>query len=316
MVQKLRSSVILLSLAVISLPVIASQTQTGQSAAKTTGSTREAADMVTQAGSSYFDSILNSTNRPGWLTRTDITYSIQQKNTPVSGIETIQPLYVDLASTLFAQGRASYNDGSTTINLGLGYRYLTLDKQYMWGLNAFFDENVRYIHKRLGIGAEFFMPYVTFRANYYDALTGQHFVGNNLFERPLDGYDLGVETPVPYVSWMRFTLKGYHWEGVNASNVNGGLINLRMFPARQLEVDVGVADDNNQNGQAFLTANYYFGSPAFIEYSATTPHPNTMWAAQNLEDMRLQKVIRNNNIVVEKTSGGVGGTAVIIARGT
>ena len=280
-----------------------------------TGSTKEAADMVTQVGSSYLNNIFNSTNRPAWLTRTDITYAVQHNNTPVGGIETIQPLYEDLWNTLFWQGRASYNDGSSTFNLGLGYRYLTDDKQLMWGVNTFFDENPRLQHKRAGLGGELFTPYVTLRANYYDALTGRRFVGSNTYERALNGYDVGVETPMPYISWMRFTAQGYHWEGVAANDVNGGLAKLRLFPARQVEVDAGISYDNSQHTQTFLNVDYYFGSPAFIEYSATTAHPAGVFAAQNLENMRLQKVIRHNEITVEKTNG-TATTGIIVARGT
>jgi len=276
----------------------------------------QAADLVTQTGYSYLNNIFNSTNRPDWLTRTDITYAMQHNTTPVSAIESIQPIYQDIWSTVFWQGRAAYNDGSMTYNFGLGYRYLTSAKNLMWGLNMFFDENPRFVHKRLGLGGEVFMPYVTFRANYYDALTGQQRVGVNTYERALNGFDIGIETPVPYVSWMRFTAQGYHWEGVAANDVNGGLMNLRIFPARQLEIDAGIADDNSQHAQAFLKLDYYFGSPAFIQSSATTPHTNPVWAAQNLEDMRLEKVIRHNDIVVEKTIGTASGSAVIIARGT
>lgn len=324
MIRKMRLSGAWLSLMVISWPTFASQSQSQQMPwpqiqhheAVTAGSTGEAENIITQAGNSYLNNIFNSTNRPEWLTRTDITYAIQYKNTPVTGIETIQPLYMDCYHTLFWQGRAAYNDGSSTLNLGLGYRYITEAKDLMWGLNTFFDENPRYQHKRLGLGAEVFTPYITFRANYYDALTGRLYVGNNTYERALNGYDVSIETPVPYFSWMRFTAQGYHWEGVQTSNVNGGLANLRIFPATQLEIDAGISDDNSQHVTTFLKLDYYFGSPKFIEYSATTRHPGGVFAAQNLENMRLQKVIRHNDIVVEKSSGGPASSAIIIARGT
>lgn len=286
-----------------------------------TGSTAEAKqilkDTATSSAHTLFDQIFNATDRPAWLTRTDITYDVQHATTPVSGLETIQPLYTDVRHTLFWQGRASYNDGSSTYNLGLGYRFLGERKDFMWGINTFFDENPRYQHKRLGLGAEYFTPYVTFRANYYDALTGRRYTSSNIFERALNGYDASVESPVPYFAWMRFTVEGYHWRGVVANDVNGGLAKLRIFPARQLEVDAGVSEDNSQNFQAFMSLNYYFGAPDFIENSGTTPATSEgVFAAQNLENMRLEKVIRNNNIVVEKTVGTAGSTAIIIARGT
>lgn len=309
------------------MPAFATQTQTQpmpwpqiHRPQATTGSTKEAANTLVQAGNSYtqslFNEIFNATDRPEWLKRTDITYSVQQKNTPVGSVETIQPIYFDCKNTLFWQGRAAYNDGSATYNLGLGYRYLRDKKDLMWGINSFFDENPRLQHKRLGLGGELFTPYVTLRANYYDALSGRLYVGSNTYERALNGFDASVETPVPYFAWVRFTAQGYHWEGVKSTNVNGGLAQLRIFPARQLEIDAGAAYDNSQQLQTFLKLDYYLGAADFIEYSATTPYPSTPYAAQNLENMRLQKVIRHNDIVVEKTASSPSTSAVIIARGT
>jgi hypothetical protein len=180
----------------------------------------------------------------------------------------------------------------------------------MWGVNAFYDAICRYPHKRAGLGGEVFTPYVTLRANYYGAYTGTQFSGENTYEHAASGFDAGIETPVPYLSWMRFTLKGYHWKGNYAPNVNGGLVSFRIYPARQLEVTAGYANDNSQHSQGFLNLSYYIGSPDFVQYSASTPHPSPLFAAQDLEKIHLEKVLRANKIVVEKTHFG---NAVIVA---
>lgn len=299
----------------IATPVFAATSTTGstQASKPTSGSTKEAFSIMKDSATGYVNGKLS-----GWLSRTDITYAMDEDNKPVTGIETIQPLYLDAWHTVFWQGRFSYSNTSPTANLGLGYRYLNDSKNLMLGVNTFYDENTRFLHKRLGLGGEVFTPYVTVRGNYYDSLSGQMRVASDTYERALNGYDLSVETPVPYVPWMRFTLKGYHWEGVVASDVNGGLANLRIFPATQLEIDAGIAYDNSQYRQAFLSANYYFEKPAFIESSATSvPRlaSDIPFAAQNLENMRLQKVIRQNSIVVEKTNLA-GTSAIIVSRGT
>lgn len=281
---------------------------------KKESSAKEAISTAKRMGASYLSSQIKS-RLSNWLSRTDIDYAIQEKNKPVGSVETIQPLYFNDWHTVFWQGRLAYSNKSTTANLGLGYRYLTNDKHWMWGVNTFYDENVRFLHRRLGIGGELFTSYLTFRANYYDALSGQKKVGANTYERALDGFDASIETPVPYFSWMRFTAQGYHWQGVQASNVNGGLGNLRVFFTRQLEVDVGVAYDNSQHTQGFLEANFYLGAPTFIEHNALASSRDRRFTPQNLENMRLQKVIRHNDIVVEKTRG-TSDSGIVIARGT
>lgn len=280
---------------------------------RVTGSTKEGLNSVKQAGTSYLNDQLKQ-KLSAWFTRTDINYAIQEDHKPVASAETIQPFYMDDWHTVFWQGRLAYNDSATTGNVGLGYRYLMDNKKLMWGVNTFYDQNISHSHKRVGVGGEAFTPYLTFRANYYEAISGNREVGGYM-ERALDGYDGGVEAPIPYIPWMRLKAEGYHWNGVDTSDVNGEIATLRTFPTKQLEIDLGVAHDNSLGRQAFLELDYYLGRPAFIQYSATTSHLVAGFAPLNLEDLRLQKVLRHNDIVVEKTSGSASG-GIIIARGT
>jgi hypothetical protein len=275
-----------------------------------TGGKDEAVSAIKNMGKSYIDNKL-----AGWLSRTDITYDITESNKPVGGIETIQPLFMDATNTIFWQGRASYQDTSTTLNFGLGYRYLTPSKHWMYGANVFYDNNIRFHHSRVGLGAELFSPYVTFRANYYNVLSGLKKVSSNTYEQALDGVDLSAETPMPYIPWMRFTAQGYHWRGDQTSDINGGLINARIFPLSHVEIDAGIAYDNDKHRQLFVAANIYLDKPVFIEYNlnADGTISNKAWTPQNLEAMRLQKVIRQNDIVVENRRGVVG---IGIGRGT
>lgn len=70
---------------------------------------------------------------PEWLTRTDIEISFKKDDDPSIAIETIQPIKQDELSTTFWQGRIASRDGDQTLNLGLGYRRLVKDKQWMLG---------------------------------------------------------------------------------------------------------------------------------------------------------------------------------------
>lgn len=302
----------------IPIQVLASNTSTPQN---TPLSKQDSINMVTQTGNSFLHNVFNSTNRPDWMTRTFFSYDIQAKNTPVGEVETTQPLFENRWNTLFWQGRLAYNSGDGTGNLGLGYRYLTDDRKFMWGLNAFYDQTMQYTHQRIGIGAELFTNYLTFRANYYDAISNKKNVGTTTtgityYEQALSGFDASIETPVPRISWMRFVGSGYRWIGKNAASINGGSGQLRIFPARQVEIDAGVAGDNKRGAQVFLKLDYYLGSAAFIQNSASTTHSDSMFASVDLETQRLQKVIRHNDIVVEKSNNGISGPGITVARGT
>lgn len=326
--RRIRLGLAVLSLATVAIQIYAYQGQ-GTSRLKTNatppsrvGNSQDGLIVASQFGNYYFNKLLNAMDRPAWFTRTDIFYNLQRKNKPISGAETIQPLYEDCWSTLFWQGRLAYDDNKGTGNLGLGYRYLNNNQSLMWGLNVFYDQAFRYHHKRVGLGGEVFTPYVTVRANYYDAVSHTKHVrtshaGILHYERALSGFDASIETPVPFVPWIRLIAQGFHWEGKKKSNISGGTAGLRIFPARQLEIDVGLTDDNNKHVQGYIGLNYYLGSAAFIENSASTSCLVNGFAPQNLENMRLEKVIRQNNIVIEKTSRrpSVSNTPVVIARG-
>lgn len=303
---------------IIPLQVVAAQTNALQNNAATN---QNPVDLAKQVGNSYLNNVFNSTNRPAWMTRTFLSYAIENKNTPVGEVETTQPIFENYLNTIFWQGRLAYHSGDGTGNLGLGYRYLTNDRNLMWGLNAFYDETMHYNHERVGLGAELFTKCLTFRANYYDAISNKKNVGTSsagitYYEQALSGYDASIETPVPHVSWMRFVASGYRWLGKNTASTNGGSAQLRIYPARQVEIDAGVAADNSSGARAFLNLNYYLGAPDFIQNSATTSHSNDTFASVDLETQRLQRVIRHNDIVVEKTNNGSSGPGITVARGT
>lgn len=285
---------------------------TVQHSYKGEGSTQDALNTAQQVGTSYLGDKLHS-----WFSRTDFTYAIQRKNKPVGGVETIQPIWMTDADTVFWQGRIAYSNVSTTANLGLGYRYLSDDKTWMMGVNTFYDENIRYLHKRAGLGAEVFTEYLTLRANYYDALSGRKPTSGNQFERALSGYDASIETPFPGLPWVRFVAEGYHWDGISAKNINGASGSLRTYPTKSMELDLGYSHDNSAGGMSFMKIDYYLGQPVFIEQSATMTFSSKNIISRKLENYRLQKVYRHNDIVVEKTNGASGGvTGITIARGT
>lgn len=283
----------------VGLIAIAVTAVAGQEGGRMTGSTKEAFAIAKDSGMGYLRSKTN-----GWLSRTDIDYDLRQGAKPVGSIETIQPLYMDARNTLFWQGRAAYADVATTLNLGLGYRFLNMRKTWMLGVNGFYDYEARHLHRRIGVGGEFFTPYVTFRANYYNAISHQRQIAVASYARARGGYDVSLETPVPYTPWMRLSAQGYHWAGEDRPSRDGLSVGVRSFPYDQLEVDAGVAYDQVKHGQGYLSANYYLAKPAFIEHSEQSSRhmSHERFAKQNLENMRLQKVIRHNDIEVEKTS--------------
>ena len=85
------------------------------------------------------------------LSRLELDYTLSGDGIDEYSLLTVQPLWEaqDLRHNIFAQGsyaNKQISDLGTesssrrdTVNLGLAYRYITPDKQHMFGANAFFD---------------------------------------------------------------------------------------------------------------------------------------------------------------------------------
>ncbi|MFA6409637.1 MAG: inverse autotransporter beta domain-containing protein [Gammaproteobacteria bacterium] len=303
---------VLLALVGLPLSLALAVTQTNLSDLTTT---------VVDAGSSKLNDAMHKSSMPEWLQRTDLGITLQQKNKPEFELESIQPFWKDQLRTLFWQGRVAYKGNDTTLNFGTGYRYLTQNQNWMFGGNVFVDEAMRYAHRRVGFGAEIFQKYGVLRGNYYLAITGQKNISVDssvtTYEKALSGYDYSLETPLPYLPWMRLILTGYHWDGYLKTNINGGEASLRMDPLSNLELTLGSGKETGTGWRAFLNASWYLDRPAFIEYRMSDQlFSQTAFTAADLSKHRLEKVRRHNDVVVERgTISGSAGT-FIIKRGT
>ena len=236
--------------------------------------------------------------------RTDFSIVVAQQHKPTLAAQTIQPIYRNFCNTWFGQGGAAYNSGNGIYDIGAGYRFLTSNKMWLWGLNLFYSQSDPHAYKNIGLGGEVFTPYLVLRANYYNAISGKTYEtsasGNLQIEQALNGVDASIEMPVPWVSFMRFTVGGYHWNGDLQSSVNGESARFRLFADPSLEIDFGAAHDNRLGLQKFISVDYYFGSPAFIERSAISWSCDPTFYPLNLDHQRLQKVLRRNDPMLEK----------------
>ena len=195
----------------------------------------------------------------------------------------------------------------------------------MPGVNVFYDMSGKYNHQRAGIGGELFGKYMTLRANYYQALTSKKTVstidGLNTYQQALNGVDYSVETPVPYLPWVSFTAEGYNWFGRDKASIKGGALFFRTAVLRNLLIELGFDTSSGveTTKKVFMNFTFNFGAPASTEYSAVDSFVSkTGFTARDVAAHRLEKVRRNNQIVVETTgdAGSTGNGAFIVKRGT
>ncbi len=277
----------------------------------------EASAAIMNAVSQAARSAVTKADVPGWLSRTDISVDIQNKHKPSWAIETIQPLYQgeDLGHTLFVQGRLAHSDGDETLNLGVGYRFLLPDETWLLGVNTWYDTTNKQSHYRYGLGLEALGQYTDLRFNLYDAQSGEKIIstvgGVSNAEQALDGWDFGIEAPLPYLPWARISFSTFEWDRSTARNIKGNTLGVKMALTDNMEVEFGGTDDNTGNTQAFMTVSWFFERPHGTEWTAFgSGRSSTAFVARDLKRHTLDKVRRHHDIVIEKKVSGGAGIAV------
>lgn len=80
------------------------------------------------------------------------------------------PLHKSDTRLLFTQNGIRNTDGQFTANIGIGQRHFTGD--WMFGYNAFYDQNFSRGHKRIGTGVEAWRDYMKLTGNGYWRTSG------------------------------------------------------------------------------------------------------------------------------------------------
>lgn len=260
-------------------------------------------------------------NAPDALKRVELDIQLQDNLKPHWSVLTVQPLYQseNQEHTVFTQlSQRRYEllgtDRDVT-NVGVGYRQLFADNTVLAGVNTFFDYEWKRKHRRAGIGAEVKWSGLDFTANSYFALSDKSGTGlaTDTEEEVLDGRDFELSAQLPYLPWARVHGRKYYWDSVaNSDNVDGWSASLEADVQQNLRIEAGVKDDNfidNREKFAKLTFHIPFGEPRPTMLSSARVS-SVAWDMRDMSNHTLDKVRRENKIIVERTSSGV-----VITRG-
>ncbi|MBU0651141.1 inverse autotransporter beta domain-containing protein [bacterium] len=279
----------------------------------------EVASMLNTAAPSLWSN-LSSEDMPEWIQRTDFSIQFQEDLTPLWTVETIQPLYQtpeSLTNTIFMQGRYSHDNDDDTANIGLGYRRLTEDENWLLGINTFYDQAFEHRHERYSVGAEVIGRVMSLRTNFYEGISGRRSytegAGVIVREKALDGWDVEGQIQVPYMPWIEGSVKGYVWNGETVEDLEGHGYSLIMNITKNIVIEAGQSDDDNGFNR-FALIKFTFGQPRQVEYTMVDNFIMTdFFSERDLKKQTLAKVRRNNNIIVEQTR--TGGTGFVVGRG-
>ena len=265
-------------------------------------------------------SSLSSDDMPDWLRRTELSVNFQEDYKPLWWLETVQPLHqtpTSLRNTIFFQGRYAHDTEDDTMNIGLGYRRLTDDENWLLGVNAFYDQAFEHRHERCSLGGEIIGKFMSLHTNFYNAISGRRSysdgVGVTVTEKALDGWDVEGQVQVPHMPWIYASLKGYEWNGETVADLDGYSCSLLMNITKNLVIEAGQSnDDRGENN--FVMIRFTIGGPRYIEHTMVDNFiMYDFFTDRDLKKQTLTKVRRTNDIIIERTRTGSGG--LVIGRG-
>ena len=258
-------------------------------------------------GSTY-DFVRSTVNQ--WLPNTEVSLTGFERGKPTFGILTVQPFREseDLRNTTFGQASIFNNDGRQTVNLGVGHRWMTEDKKWLIGANAFYDHEFPYDHQRASMGLEARSSILELNTNKYHAISKWKSVKDNNEERALSGYDVEFGVALPYIPSSKIYHKIFKWSAYDdVRDLKGNTTSLAvtgdvLIPG--LTAEVGATKYDDQKDKQFIQLTYRYPSnnkkiKPFFSSEA--------YVFDSMEDQRLNKVRRENMIIKQSrsVSGGL-----------
>ena len=153
------------------------------------------------------------------LQNPNVRIGADEMNAPFT---TFKPLSDTDNSLSFLQGSFSNHDSDRkTLNLGFGQRILSDDKNFMYGLNIFYDRELDHEHQRGSIGAEIKSSILELNTNHYFGISNELTGKNSVKEEVADGYDLEIGAHVPYMPTAKIYTKLFEYDIPGGSDFEG-----------------------------------------------------------------------------------------------
>ena len=250
------------------------------------------------------------------FTNTELTIEGRTAADPNFTLLTINPVSKNEAegNLTFFQGSIIRQNNRNTINLGIGYRQLSNDEKWIYGVNAFHDYESTYEHSRWSVGAELRSSAFEINANKYFAISGAKTGRNGNTERALDGYEIEIGGQVPYVPSAKIFAKQWTWEGYQTPDTKGKTYSLQINApiAPNITLEAGTKDFDTGTDIDFVNLTYKIGFGGDTSQQ-DNPIPSLIadqaFNNKSMKDKMLEKVRRKNQIVIQTnfiaSAGGV-----------
>ena len=250
------------------------------------------------------------------FTNTELTIEGRTAADPNFTLLTINPISENDAegNLTFFQGSIIRQNNRNTINFGIGYRKLSDDEKWIYGVNAFHDYESTYEHSRWSVGAELRGSAFEVNANKYFAISGAKTGRNGNTERALDGYEIEVGGQVPYIPSAKIFAKQWQWEGYQTSDTKGKTYSVQFNApiAPNITLEAGTKDFDTGTDIDFVNLTYKIGFGGDTSQQ-DDPIPSLItdqaFNNKSMKDKMLEKVRRKNQIVIQTnfiaSAGGI-----------
>jgi len=224
-----------------------------------------------------------------------------QLNFSILGVRDIEATDNSNFFTQFSLMNQEINSSGRIIgNLGLGYRKLSEDKNFMFGANTFYDRDLTDGQSRLGLGIEAKGSILDLTANSYKKISNSKVVNGDR-EQVLSGWDYNLTSQIPRAPWARINYNGYKWEAEKgSSDLKGNIYSLELDVTSSVEV-VASLDNSSLAGiddETSLSINYVY-PPKEKSMVMSDGLSNDMFEKRNMEQELKEKVRRRNKLVME-----------------
>jgi hypothetical protein len=224
-----------------------------------------------------------------------------QLNFSILGVRDIEATDNSNFFTQFSLMNQEINSSGRIIgNIGLGYRKLSEDKNFMFGANTFYDRDLTDGQDRLGLGIEAKGSILDLTANSYTKISNSEVVNGDR-EQVLSGWDFNLTSQIPRAPWARINYNGYKWEAEKGSfNQKGNIYSLELDVTNSVEV-VASLDKSSLNGvddETSVKINYVY-PPKEKSMVMSDGLSNDMFEKRNMEQKLKEKVRRRNKMVME-----------------
>ena len=228
---------------------------------------------------------------------TEVSINLRENNKPDYSILAVRELEKNINGNIFTQfslfNTEQNNDDRIVGNLGFGKRYLSDDKYLLTGGNIFVDYD-DHGNTRTSLGAEMKNAVLEFNGNYYIG------IGDGKDEKVLDGYNLRLDSQIPYLHWADIFYGAYKWKGVDRDDIEGKKLGSEMLLTPHIHLELAYDDKKKKGLEDEWYANITFVHPPRNGPTAIDGIANLVWREnKDMSDQLLTKVKRNNKIMIE-----------------